>query len=204
MADRFFDKVYGVSTPAETRALYDRFSAEYDAEVAAQGYATPGRLARALAGISPDLSAPVLDFGCGTGLSGLALTAAGFTVLDGMDLSADMLAQARRRGLYRDLTHIEADTDLGPRRGDWSAVVACGVIGSGAAPVTVLGTLIALLAPGGLFAFSFNDHTLEDPAYEAALTRAVDVGLVRSRFSEYGPHLPGLDLNSVIHVVEKL
>ena len=204
MADRFFDKVYGVSTPEETRALYDRYSAQYDAEVAAQGYATPARVARALAEVSDDRSAPVLDFGCGTGLSGLALAAEGFTVIDGMDLAADMLAQCRRRGLYRELTHIEADTDLGARRGAWSAIIACGVIGSGAAPVTVLDRLIDALGPGGLFAFSFNDHTLEDPAFEGALARAIDTGRVRERLSEYGPHLPGLNLNSVVHVVERL
>ena len=40
----------------------------------------------------------ILDFGCGTGLSGLALRAAGVQVIDGCDLSEGMLAHATFAG----------------------------------------------------------------------------------------------------------
>lgn len=203
MADRFFDKVYEVTTPDETRALYDRFSDVYDAEVTAQGYATPGRIAAALAAVLPVKDAPVLDFGCGTGLSGAALRAAGFGVIDGLDLSDEMLAHARRLGVYRSLGRIGHDAALGHRPGDYAAIVACGVIGAGAAPLPVLDRLLGGLAPGGFLAFSFNDHTLEDPAYEARVRAIVDAGEARQKVRDTGPHLPGLDLNSVVFVLEK-
>ena len=90
---KFLSEVYDLATPAETRALYDDWSASYDAEITENGYATPRRIAEALAQFA-DPSAPILDFGCGTGLSGLALKAAGFQTIDGADLSADMLKGA--------------------------------------------------------------------------------------------------------------
>ena len=84
MTDKFLDKVYDARTADETRELYDAWSASYEAEVAENGYATPGRCAEALAKHLTDKDAPILDFGCGTGLSGLALKLAGFTTIDGV------------------------------------------------------------------------------------------------------------------------
>ncbi|MEL7154480.1 MAG: hypothetical protein AAFN51_11950, partial [Pseudomonadota bacterium] len=65
----FLDKVYDARDASETRALYDDWAASYDAEVAENGYATPGRCAEALKQHLSDPSASILDFGCGTGLS---------------------------------------------------------------------------------------------------------------------------------------
>jgi predicted TPR repeat methyltransferase len=49
----------------------------------------------------------VIDIGCGTGLAGQALTGHGFTIIDGLDYSAEMLKVAAGHGIYRKL--IEAD-----------------------------------------------------------------------------------------------
>ena len=202
MAEKFLDKVYKARTAAETRALYDDWSATYEAEVAENGYATPARCADALARcVAAD--APILDFGCGTGLSGLALRAAGFTTLDGVDLSADMLAQARAKGLYRALRQIGATDPLGVTPGDYAAIAAIGVIGAGAAPIAVFDRLMEALAPGGHLVLSFNDHALADPENEARLDTWVASGRARLAFREYGPHLPKLNLNSNVYVLER-
>ncbi|MDU8911558.1 class I SAM-dependent DNA methyltransferase [Aestuariicoccus sp. MJ-SS9] len=200
MTDSFLDKVYAARTAEETRAVYDAWSKSYEAEVAENGYATPGRCAAALHAIMADTNAPILDFGCGTGLSGLALRLAGFTVIDGLDLSPDMLAIARDKGLYRDLSQTQANDPL-PR--GYAAIAAIGVIGAGAAPLAVLDRIIDALEPGGFTVFSFNDHTLEDPSYQARVEALMADGTVTERFREHGPHLPGRDLNATVYVLEK-
>ena len=79
-----FDKpLWQPRSPEETKALYTDWAKTYDSDVTGAGYATPGRVARALAEVA-DLTAPLLDFGCGTGLSGVALAAEGFTAIDGV------------------------------------------------------------------------------------------------------------------------
>ena len=80
----FLDKVYA-NTSDDTRDLYAQWSTSYDQEVAENGYATPSRAAKALASHVEDLSTPVLDYGCGTGLSGIALRKVGFSNLHGID-----------------------------------------------------------------------------------------------------------------------
>lgn len=203
MTDRFLDKAYGVSSAKETRDLYDAWAASYEDEVAENGYATPGRCAEALRAQLPNPDAPILDFGCGTGLSGLALRLAGFSTIDGADLSEDMLAKAREKDLYRKLWQVEADAALPVTPGDYAAIAAIGVIGAGAAPITVFDTLMDALAPGGFLVLSFNDHALSDPENEAKLQGYYDRGAATELSKEYGAHLPGIGLKSNVYVLTK-
>lgn len=201
MSDTFLDKVYAARGEDETRDIYDAWAASYEAEVAKNGYVTPGRCANALASVTEDMAAPVLDFGCGTGLSGLALKLAGFSTIDGVDLSAEMLAQAADKGVYRNTRQVSGDT--GVDAGAYPAIAAIGVIGSGAAPISVLDTLMEALPSGGRLVFSFNDHTLEDPVHEARVNEWVDGGAARLIFRERGDHLPGLGMMSNVYILEK-
>lgn len=203
MTNGFLDKAYGARDAASTRQLYDDWAASYEAEIAENGYATPGRCAAALRAYSKDPQFPVLDFGCGTGLSGLALKLNGFTCIDGVDLSAEMLEQARAKQIYRRLDQIAPDAPLSHAPGDYAAIAAIGVIGAGAAPISAFDTMMAGLASGGLLVFSFNDHALEDPANEGRLNEYLDCGAARLLFKEYGDHLPGIDLKCNVYVVEK-
>jgi predicted TPR repeat methyltransferase len=200
MSNRFLDKAY---VKQDTRRLYDAWAESYDAEVGENGYATPGRCATALHAIMPDPTLPILDFGCGTGLSGLALKLAGFTTIDGVDLSADMLKQASAKGVYRTFSQIEAGAALPHTPGNFAAITAIGVIGAGAAPISVFDTLMDGLSSGGYLLFSFNDHALDDPENEAKLHSYTDSGQARLVFKEHGPHLPGIDLMSTIYIIVK-
>lgn len=203
MTNGFLTKAYAARDTGDTRALYDDWSASYEAEVSQNGYATPGRCAEALARIASDMTAPILDFGCGTGLSGLALKLAGFRVIDGVDISPEMLAQAKAKNLYRSLSVIEPGAALPGRPGTYSAICAIGVIGAGAAPISVFHTLMTQLAAGGLCVLSLNDHALADPKNETALSEWLDCGAARLLFKNHGPHLPGIDLKANVYIIEK-
>ena len=203
MTQGFLSKSYGKSTSASVRAHYDKWAATYNTEIAENGYATPGRCAAALARFSDDQAEPILDFGCGTGLSGLALKLAGFTVIDGLDLSADMLKVAKTIGLYRSLDVIEPNAALPSPDEPYANIAAIGVIGAGAAPISVFHLLMRALPKGGKLVFSLNDHTLGDPRNEAAITEWRNKGAAKLLFKEHGDHLPGIDLKSNVYVVEK-
>lgn len=203
MTRKFLDNVYD-HIGADVGEFYDDWAATYEAEVGENGYVTPGRCAKALAECVASQDMTVLDFGCGTGLSGLALRAHGFSTLDGIDLSAEMLAQARSKNIYRNLTQVSADAPLPVKTGDYAAIAAIGVIGPGAAPLDVFDTLVGLLNKGGLLVLSFNDHALEDPDYEARLEAFQLNGALEQRFKEHGPHLPARNIHSTVYVFEKL
>jgi predicted TPR repeat methyltransferase len=198
MSKFFLNQAYGPRDAASTQQLYDDWSASYDAEITENGYATPGRCAAALAQHSKDLSLPILDF-----RSGLALRLAGFEVIDGVDVSADMMAEATGKNVYRSLQQISPDAPLDHAAGTYAAIAAIGVIGAGAAPIDVFDGVMNGLDKGGLFVFSFNDHALEDPAFEGRVNTWTDSGDAKLLFREYGPHLPGININANVYVLEK-
>ena len=76
---------------------------------------------------------PILDVGCGTGLSGAGFITQGF-VLDGIDFSLEMCLQARKRGYQKqikaELTH---SWDLGylkqEMQGQYHNMISVGVYG---------------------------------------------------------------------------
>jgi len=77
------------------------------------------------------------------------------------------------------------------------------VIGAGAAPISVFDILMDGLAPGGRLVFSFNDHALEEPEYEAKLNSYLDAGKAELLFEAYGHHLPGIGLGAKVYVIAK-
>ena len=202
MTRDFLSQVYRADGPDAIERIYDDWAAAYDADLAANGYATARRVAQALARHA-DPSGAVLDFGCGTGLSGVALRAAGLSVIDGCDISAAMLDGARETGAYRRLWRNRPGAPLGLRPGDYAAIAAAAVISPGAAEAETLDMLADALAPGGLLAFSFNDHALSDPAYAGRLAALIDSGQFSVLEQSHGDHLPGIDLKATVYVLEK-
>ncbi|SDC15590.1 class I SAM-dependent DNA methyltransferase [Ruegeria marina] len=200
---RFLKSTYSLSSPKDTQAHYDKWAGSYDEELTENGYATPDRLALALWEIRPDGQMPVLDFGCGTGLSGLALRRAGFQVLDGMDPTPGMLEAAQDKGIYRTLSGFDITAAPPIPQGAYRAITAIGVIGQGAAPPETIDHLLRALPKGGVLGFSLNDIALADRAYIGRLNDWLDMGAARLLARNSGPHLPGIDLNSDIFIVEK-
>lgn len=202
--DGYLRQVYDLDGPLEVREYYDAWASSYDDELVANGYASPARVAAALATLSTDRSAPVLDYGCGTGMSGDALVGAGFSVVDGADPSAEMLRVADAKGIYRSLVRLDLHAPRPPfADGRYPVVAAIGLIGPGAAPLGLFDQLLGLVAPGGLFGLSLNDHALADPAYPAKVQHHASVGTAEVVFEEHGPHLPGLGVGSTVYVLRR-
>ena len=92
------EDVYAARSPDELALAYADWSASYDRETLALGYALPLVVTGWLARRVPKGDGPILDAGCGTGLSGPYLKALGYDRLEGLDFSSDMLAVAAGRG----------------------------------------------------------------------------------------------------------
>ncbi|EEE37813.1 methyltransferase type 11 [Rhodobacteraceae bacterium KLH11] len=204
MSDKFLKDTYDLKSAQETQEHYQRWAASYDTEVGSHTYVTPDRVAAALRPYVPDADTPILDYGCGTGLSGLALHKAGFRAIDGMDPTPEMLEGARIKGVYRTLIPFDIADPAPVEAGKYPVIAAIGVVGAGAAPPETFDLLMNALPRGGYLAFSFNDHTLADHAYTSRLNDWLDMGHARLLFREYGPHLVGMDMKSDVYVVDKL
>ena len=197
-------QVYGLNTVAEMDQHYQQWAATYEQELRDNGYATPTRCAVALAQYVRDCSQPILDVGCGTGLSGIALREAGFTTIDGVDYSAAMLEYAAQKpSLYRRLDHIDLTYPLSIPPGTYADACAAGVISPGHAPPAAIRYVLDSLPIGGCLALSLNDHALEEAEFPAAISAIIKAGEADLAFDEYGEHLPGIGLQSRVYVLRR-
>ena len=193
-----------VERPVEsTIELYREWAETYDADLAKRGYHTPDRIADALTQFMTPGSEAILDFGCGTGVSGKALHARGFHRLHGTDITDAMLKYAESKGIYEKLW-LSQPGDIPALPGVYDVIVAAGVISLGAAPPETMDQVVAALAPGGLLALSFNDPTLEAKTYDEKLSQLLDSKQLKQLFREHGPHLDDIGMKSDVIVLERL
>lgn len=187
----------------ETISVYTDWAKTYEAEVSERGYHTPARIAEALAPRLPETDLPILDFGCGTGLSGLALKLAGLGPLHGTDITAAMVEQARPKGIYETLW-VDEPGQISSPMGSYRAIVAAGVVSLGAAPPETMDILVDHLTKGQILAMSFNDPTLAHGGFDARLDHHLDNGALKIVFREHGPHLDDVEMKSDVIVLERL
>jgi predicted TPR repeat methyltransferase len=187
----------------QTREVYRDWAATYDTDVTARGYRTPARIAAALKTILTRPDIRVLDFGCGTGISGAALKSVGIGSIDGTDITQEMVDLARDKDIYNTLW-VGKPGQVPAAAGTYGAIVAAGVISLGAAPPQTLDLLVRALTSGGILALSFNDPTLVDGRYDAALTQQITDGRLRALFREHGPHLDDMQMGSDVIILERL
>ncbi|MEC8210058.1 MAG: methyltransferase domain-containing protein [Pseudomonadota bacterium] len=142
-------EVYAATTSAEIAEIYNRWSVTYDEYMKQVGYRHPVICAALLARYVPVDISPILDAGSGTGLIGEALHILGYAQIDGLDISAGMLDQARAKGIYGALHLADLNQPLDLAENSYGAIVSCGVFTTGHVGGEGLQNLIALCRQGG-------------------------------------------------------
>jgi SAM-dependent methyltransferase len=150
------DRLYGAADMDQLRAEYDRIASAYDAElVDGMGYRSPAAVTAVARRVLP-AEARILDAGAGTGLLGVALAGAGFTRLEGLDLSSGMLAEAARKNVYAELREGRLGSELDYETGRFDGVVSAGVLTVGHAPAECLDELVRITRTGGHVIFTLR------------------------------------------------
>lgn len=173
------DDAYAVRTPDDNRALYRDWADTYDSEfVAARGYVYAEEVARHFVGALPEAAQPLLDVGCGTGLVGVSLDAAGFGTIDGIDISPEMLDQAGTKGVYRRLSEMDVTEPLPIESGTYAGVTSAGTFTHGHLGPEPIRELVRITAPGAPLAIGINAEHFEAEGFGRFLDELVEVGAV--------------------------
>lgn len=160
-------RAYAVKNADDIRDLYRDWAATYDEDLTGRGlqYVAPKEAVNIFVRHFEDRSAQILDVGCGTGLSGQALADVGFDLIDGIDLSPDMLEQARAKRVYGHL--FEADLTAGLDFPDdaYNAAISVGTFTHGHVGPDGLDEVIRVVKPGGTFCVTINEGVFEKMGY---------------------------------------
>ncbi len=147
-----------VRTSAEAAALYRSWATDYDADVfGSADVIGTDRIADLLAAHLPDRAAPIVDLGCGTGAAGARLREHGYTVLDGVDVSPEMLAVAASKKVYRTLVAADLRAGIPVRDGTYAAAVSAGTFRPGHVGVEAVAAIARALRPDAVVAWTIAD-----------------------------------------------
>lgn len=164
-ANAALESVYTAKDPKELADAYAEWAATYDGETASLGYLLPFLIAAWIARYVPAGEGPLLDAGCGTGLSGPSLAALGYSDIAGLDLSSDMLKIAGSRGVYGELKEAALGGPLPWPDGYFRAFFSTGVFTIGHAPAAGLHELARITRKGGHAIFTVRDQVFESGGF---------------------------------------
>lgn len=157
------DRIYSMKgEPDEVREAYKAWAASYEKDtVDGMGYIAPAVSADKLAHYLPP-GARVLDAGCGTGLAGVELARRGFTAIDGMDLSSDMLDLAREKEAYDTLKVEDMTGPLSYGTGAYDGVVCVGTFTHAHVGPKGFDELVRITRPGGVIVATVHEDVWPD------------------------------------------
>jgi predicted TPR repeat methyltransferase len=171
---------------------YDNWADDYEATLADWHYQAPDRVAATL---RSELAAEavILDAGCGTGLSGRALQAAGFTTIDGIDVSSRSLEQAQTLGVYRSLQHLDMQQMPFPIADDaYDGLVCVGVLTYLPDSAGTLREFSRIVKPGGMVVVTQRSDLFVERDFRQVLQQLVADGTIQHlNVSDARPYLPG-------------
>ena len=174
--DDDLDKAYAIDGAEDARRLYDDWAGTYDTGFAeAFGYVAPRRIAALFLAAGGAGAEPVLDIGAGTGLLAEALP--GLT-LDAIDISAQMLARAGEKGLYRRRIQADLTAPLALADGSYGGFVSSGTFTHGHVGAVCLPELFRIARPGALFCCGTRPAVYDAMGFGSALALAVARGTI--------------------------
>ncbi len=147
MADYDLDNAYTIEGPDSAKELYGKWAATYDSSFGdGWGYIAPREIASVFKELS-DGNEPILDIGAGTGLVAQHLDG---LVVDGIDITKEMLDVAGDKGLYRNRIVGDLLEPLDIADGAYGGVISSGTFTHGHVGPECLPELLRVCRPGAL------------------------------------------------------
>ena len=180
------NEAYSVKTPEDNKRLYAKWAATYDSSfVDAKQYRYPKAISECFDEVVTDSVFRVLDIGTGTGLTGMYLSRLRPTVvLDGMDISPEMLEQASLKtrtdgsAVYSELYERDLTRDVLNENAPYEALISSGTFTHGHLGPECLRNLLPLLAHDGWLVVGVNNEHFEAKGFADELDALVSIGAI--------------------------
>ena len=176
--EKILERAYALKTPGEAKALYADWAMSYDQHLE-QGlnYIAPACIAQTLVNVLADRTASILDIGCGTGLVGAYLVGQGYSAIDGLDFSSEMLSQARSKRIYQKLLSGDLNTVLDIPDQTYDAGISCGTFTHGHVKSDALDEIIRVLKPGACFVCTIHREVWQSAGFGTKFAQLMASGV---------------------------
>lgn len=169
-------KLYSSHNHQELLEQYSTWAKDYDEDLVNDcHYIAPQKVVTVISKfVSKDVK--ILDAGAGTGLVGEILYQNGYSNLEGMDISAEMLEEAQKKNVYSALYQKVMGEPLGLPSDSFDVIVSVGVFTYGHAPSSSFDELIRITKPGGYIIFTMRLDFYENSDFKQKLTALEESG----------------------------
>ncbi len=175
---------YAVSSPDDNRDLYAKWAATYDQFLDSNRYIAARHVAEIFKERWSSRAGVVLDAGCGTGRVGLELARMGVAPIDGVDISPEMLAEARSLSrpdgetVYRSLVVADLTGIIDVESDSYPGVVSCGAFTQGHLGPDVLAELLRVARPGAAGVIAVNSSVFDTNGFRDRFERYAADGVI--------------------------
>ena len=167
-----YDDAYSLKTPEDSIKLYKKWAQTYDENFAINSnYLSPIKICSFFNKHAGNTDTPILDVGAGTGLVGELLYRTGNKKIIGIDISSEMLDQAKLKKCYSSLLEADVTKKIPLKSNSIGAVVSAGTFTHGHVGPDALDELLRITKPGGLFVLSINSKVFTKDGFEEKLLR---------------------------------
>ena len=181
------DEAYAVDGPDANRELYASWAETYESVFLAENdYVYHRHVAAAFRDAQDSLDTldgPVLDAGCGTGVVGAELARLGVAVIDGIDISPEMLAKAASKThdgdpTYRHLFEADLTGPISLADDAYAGVVSAGAFTHGHLGPETISELLRAARPGACCSLGINSAHFDEFGFGDWLAQREADGLI--------------------------
>ena len=172
---------YRLSSPDDNRKYYEGFAPFYDSVfVKDLGYTYASVVANLLVE-KVKIDGPICDIGCGTGLVASEIKEkAPNAVIDGVDISKEMIQISREKNIYRNLLELNLEDPLDHLLKNYSAVVSAGTFTHGHLGPDALNGLISHFKSGTKFVIGINFDHYHSKGFEKKFKTLIKSNIIES------------------------
>ena len=181
----FVNEAYKLGDREGMVAFYRKWAGDYDRQMVENlNYLSPTLIARLLIKFLINKNSRILDIGCGTGLTSMLLHQQGFTAIDGLDFSTDMLSLARDRNIYHQLIEADLNMPLAIEDSQYDAVISSGTFTHGHVGAEPMDEIFRVLKKGGLLVCTIHLDLWQPGGFEAKLQHLMESACIKCLYRE--------------------
>ena len=159
--------IYKVKTSEELLKYYQNWTNnnKYNKDMVDWNYTAPQETVSVLKKYALNKNSKILDAGCGTGLVGIELKKYGYSNIDGVDFSQNMLDLVPQ-GIYKKIEKVDLNKQLKFKDNTYDIVMCVGTFTYGHVMPKALDELIRITKNKGLICFTINEGIFEEYGFD--------------------------------------
>lgn len=183
-----YQEAYSLKTPNDSKRLYKKWAKTYDKDFALNSnYVSPKKISTLFNKYAKITDTPILDVGAGTGLVAEFLNKKNNKEIIGIDISSEMLKEAKLKGCYSSLMVADVTKKIRFKKDSIGAIVSAGTFTHGHVGPDAFDELLRIIKPGGLFVLSINSKYFVEKGFQKKFSE-IKNNISTPKFIKYNAH----------------